>query len=111
MHPAQYWRRRKSAEYLKDIYGHGSERTLAKLATIGGGPEIIYSGRIPLYTQESLDKWALSKLSAPVRSTSERPAQSRAPDRAEAAEAAPVEDRPRRADAVAPLMRSFVKSF
>jgi hypothetical protein len=79
MHPAQYWRRRKSAEYLKDIYGHGSERTLAKLATIGGGPEIIYSGRIPLYTQESLDKWALSKLSAPVRSTSERPPQGTAP--------------------------------
>jgi hypothetical protein len=89
MHPAQYWRRRKSAEYLKDIHGHGSERTLAKLATIGGGPEIIYSGRIPLYTQESLDKWALSKLSAPVRSTSERPAQSRAPDCAEVVEVEP----------------------
>jgi hypothetical protein len=89
MQPTQYWRRRKSAEYLKDIYGHGSERTLEKLATIGGGPEIIYSGRIPLYTQESLDKWALSKLSAPVRSTSERPAQSRAPDCAEVVEVEP----------------------
>jgi hypothetical protein len=103
MHPAEYWRRDQSAVYLKSTYGHGSKRTLAKLATTGGGPEMFYSGRIPLYTQESLDKWALGKLSGPVCSTSERAPQSDtltkrgrpagakpvsvAPDRAEAAEA------------------------
>jgi hypothetical protein len=83
MRPAEFWRREQSAVYLKSTYGHGSKRTLAKLATTGGGPEMFYSGRIPLYTQESLDKWALGKLSGPVGSTSERDPQNDAPRRRE----------------------------
>jgi hypothetical protein len=67
-----YLRRRDAAQYLRAKFGHGSHRTLAKLATLGGGPEIIYCGRIPLYSEEALDAWAMSKLSGPVRSTSER---------------------------------------
>lgn len=72
MHPVQYLRRKKAAEFLKRKYGHGSARTLAKLASLGGGPEMVYSGRIPLYSEAALDAWAMSKLSEPVRSTSER---------------------------------------
>jgi len=72
MHPAQYLRRKDAAAYLKAKYGFCSVATLAKLATIGGGPEFQYLGDIPLYVEEKLDAWALSKLSTPVRSTSQR---------------------------------------
>ena len=70
--PCKFLRRNQAAEYLKERYGQGSPRTLAKLASIGGGPEMVYAGRIPLYTPDALDAYALSKLSGPVRSTSER---------------------------------------
>lgn len=46
--------------------------TLAKLATVGGGPAMQYSGRIPLYRLSDLDEWAERKLSRPVYSTSEK---------------------------------------
>jgi 2-hydroxychromene-2-carboxylate isomerase len=46
--------------------------TLAKMATVGGGPPMQYSGRIPLYHLHDLDKWAEERLSKTVRSTSER---------------------------------------
>ena len=72
MHPTQYLRRKQAGAYLKNKYGFGAEKTLAKLAVVGGGPEIFYAGtRTPLYTEEKLDAWAQSKISKPVRSTSE----------------------------------------
>jgi hypothetical protein len=46
--------------------------TLAKMATVGGGPAMQYSGRIPLYHLSDLDQWAEERLSKSVRSTSER---------------------------------------
>lgn len=46
--------------------------TLAKMATVGGGPAMQYSGRIPLYHLRDLDEWAEERLSKSVRSTSER---------------------------------------
>lgn len=46
--------------------------TLAKMATVGGGPMMQYSGRIPLYHVNDLDTWANDRLSKSVRSTSER---------------------------------------
>lgn len=49
-------------------------RTLNKLASIGGGPVMQYSGRIPLYRPEDLDAWAEQRLSKPVRSTAEKAA-------------------------------------
>ena len=52
MQPEQYKRRKQAAEYLKAKYGHGSPKTLAKLACIGGGPEMVYAGSIPLYWAE-----------------------------------------------------------
>ena len=70
--PRQFLRRKQAAAYLKETYGFGAERTLAKLATLGGGPEMIYAGRVPLYTIPNLDVWALSRMSGPVRSTSKK---------------------------------------
>lgn len=48
--------------------------TLAKWATVGGGPAMTYAGRIPLYHLDDLDTWAAERLCAPVRSTAERSA-------------------------------------
>jgi hypothetical protein len=48
-----------------------SEKTLAKLACIGGGPIYRLFGRIPPYLNVDLDAYAEAKLSKPVRSTSE----------------------------------------
>ncbi len=72
MHPAEYLRRDKAAEYLKVKYGHGSKRTLAKLASIGGGPAFRKVGAMVVYTKDDLDEWALSRISSPRRSTSDR---------------------------------------
>ena len=67
-----YLRRRAAAEYLRENRGIPcSEKTLAKLACIGGGPVYRLFGRIPLYSIADLDAYADSKLSKPVHSTSE----------------------------------------
>jgi hypothetical protein len=60
-------RRRAASVYLLET--HGIERapgTLAKLATIGGGPVFQRVGRVPLYSPSDLDDWALSLLSGPM---------------------------------------------
>ena len=67
----EFLRRTEAAEYLKEKYGHGSPRTLAKLATLGGGPIFRKFGRVVLYTRDDLDRWALEGMTAPVKSTSE----------------------------------------
>ena len=65
-------RRAEASAYLKDKHGLDYKaNTLAKLFTIGGGPLVRKSGRVPLYETASLDLWAESKLSPPVRSSSE----------------------------------------
>jgi hypothetical protein len=74
----QYLRRKDAGEYLKQTYGHSSERSLAKLATLGGGPTYRKVGRIVVYLREDLDAWALAKISGPVSSTSEYDATERA---------------------------------
>jgi hypothetical protein len=72
MHPRQYLRRKDASTYLREQWGvPRAPRTLAKLASIGGGPEMVYAGRIPLYSPESLDEYAIAQFSRPVRSTSE----------------------------------------
>jgi len=81
MHNAQYLRRKTAGEYLKTKFGFGSEKTLAKLACVGGGPEFCKAGTAVLYTQEALDMWALAKIGGPVRSTSARDPQSEAPSK------------------------------
>jgi hypothetical protein len=67
----RFLRRKQAGEYLLAKYGFGAEKTLAKVAVVGGGPEYRKAGRIPLYTIEALDNWALAKIGAPVHSTSE----------------------------------------
>lgn len=71
MQSAQYLRRKDAAQYLIERYGHGSPRTLAKLAVIGGGPMFRRFGRIVVYDPADLDKWAQSRLSQPMASTSD----------------------------------------
>ena len=67
-----YLRRRAAAEYLREKRGiPTSEKTLAKLACIGGGPLYRLFGRIPLYLIADLDAYAEAKISKPVHSTSE----------------------------------------
>jgi hypothetical protein len=73
MHPAQYLRRKQAGEYLKSRYGFGSEKTLAKLASVGGGPEFRKAGVAAVYEPAKLDEWALAKIGAPQNSTSDRP--------------------------------------
>ncbi|GAC1040272.1 hypothetical protein [Rhizobium sp. No.120] len=73
--PAQRPRLRRSdvPNYLASKHGIDiAVSTLAKMATIGGGPAMQYSGRIPLYHIHDLDKWVEERLSKAVRSTSER---------------------------------------
>jgi hypothetical protein len=70
--PNKFFRRSAAAQYIREEWGVPcAPRTLAKLATIGGGPEMQKLGRIPLYTPQSLDEWVQSRLSRPVHSTSE----------------------------------------
>jgi hypothetical protein len=67
-----YLRREAAAEYIKKKWGLPcSSKTLAKLAVVGGGPVFRKSGRYPIYTFDDLDEWVQSRISKPVRSTSE----------------------------------------
>lgn len=66
-------RRSEVPTYLLDKHGIPvALATLNKLASIGGGPAMQYSGRIPLYHVDDLDRWASERLSQPVSSTSQR---------------------------------------
>ena len=67
------FRRKDASAYLKAVWGLDyAPRTLAKLACIGGGPEMEYAARFPTYTDRGLDKFARAKLSSPVSNTTER---------------------------------------
>lgn len=65
-------RRKAAAKYVNDKTGFCTPGTLAKLATIGGGPKFRYLSRYPVYTTPDLDAWIESLLSGKVASTSER---------------------------------------
>lgn len=69
----RYRKRADAAQYLREHWGFScTANSLAKLASQGGGP--IYrraGGKFAVYATECLDEWAESKLSEPVRSTSE----------------------------------------
>ncbi|GHD07725.1 hypothetical protein ACFOEZ_04155 [Tianweitania populi] len=68
-------RRSEVPGYMMEKHGIPvAEATLAKMATVGGGPTMQYAGRIPLYTPDDLDAWAGERLSKPVRSTAARKA-------------------------------------
>lgn len=67
----RFLRRAEAAEYTKTHYGFGTKKTLEKLASIGGGPEFRKVGRLVLYEPDAIDRWALARMSAPMRSTSD----------------------------------------
>lgn len=72
MEPHRFLRRKAASAYLQKT--HGLDRapsTLAKLAVIGGGPLFRRINRVPLYSTGDLDSWVASKLSRPMRSTSD----------------------------------------
>jgi hypothetical protein len=75
----RFMRRREASRYLKDKYGFGASRTLAKGVVTGDTPVFHKAGRIVLYTREALDAWALAKISGPLKSSSEAAAASRRP--------------------------------
>ena len=67
----QFLRRKEAAEYLRKYYGFCTQRSLAKLATVGGGPEYRKIGkRIVVYEPLKLDEWARSRIGKPQQSTS-----------------------------------------
>ena len=69
----KYFTRKEAAEYLSNTLGlPTSPKTLAKLATIRGGPEYQrFGNRRVVYTLTSITKWAQSKLSKPIFNTSQ----------------------------------------
>ena len=65
-------RRWEASEYMELAHGLTvAPATLAKLASVGGGPGFHRVGRIPLYPRDELDRWATEKLGCMVMSTSE----------------------------------------
>jgi hypothetical protein len=67
----QYLRPPQAATFLRDNFGFGAPRTLAKLRVLGGGPPYRKIGRLVVYDPSDLAEWASAKMSAPRRNTSE----------------------------------------
>jgi hypothetical protein len=66
-------RRKAAADYIRDAHGQlVAARTLAKLASLGGGPAFRKAGKFPLYEPDDLDAWALARLSSKVFRSSDR---------------------------------------
>jgi hypothetical protein len=69
---ARMLRRSEASAYVREHWAFPcSTAWLAKLAVVGGGPTFRRAGRFPIYATADLDDWARSRISAPVRSTSE----------------------------------------
>jgi hypothetical protein len=69
--PDALLRRQPTAAALTAAGFQTSPKTLATLATRGGGPRFRKYGRYPVYRWGDALAWAKSRLSAPVNSTSE----------------------------------------
>jgi hypothetical protein len=66
-------RRSEVPGYLAQKFGITiAVATLAKLASVGGGPGMQYNGRIPLYPVKELDVWAEGRITPVYASTTER---------------------------------------
>lgn len=63
--------RQQAAAFLTAHGYRTAPATLAKLASIGGGPLFESFGRKPLYRETDLIEWARSKTTGPRRSTSD----------------------------------------
>jgi hypothetical protein len=64
--------RKEAAEFLTNLGYKTASATLAKLASVGGGPLFESFGRKPLYRSTDLLEWAQARSSGPRRSTSDR---------------------------------------
>ena len=63
-------RRWEAAEYLALVHGiEIAAATLAKYASVGGGPGFQRSIRTPLYPRDELDRWAAERLGNVIRNT------------------------------------------
>ena len=67
----QFLRPPQAAAFLRENFGFGAVRSLAKMRVIGGGPNYHTAGRLILYTEADLLAWAKSRLTGPHRSTSD----------------------------------------
>lgn len=67
----RYLRRADAGDYIKASYGFCSAKTLAKLASVGGGPSYFRAGNVALYAREALDEWAQAKIGKQHASTAE----------------------------------------
>jgi hypothetical protein len=63
--------RREAAQWLTERGFRTAEASLAKAATVGGGPTYRKFGRKPLYYVKDLEAYVAGRLSRPRRSTSE----------------------------------------
>lgn len=64
--------RREASDYLTERGYRVATNTLAKYATVGGGPAFESFGRKPLYTERALLDWIASRTTGPRRSTSDQ---------------------------------------
>lgn len=65
-------RRWEASHYLRIVHGlEIATATLAKYASVGGGPPYHKSNRTPLYPRDELDRWAADRLGGLVRSSSD----------------------------------------
>ncbi len=65
-------RRWEASDYLRIAHGITiAPATLAKMASVGGGPAYNKANRTPLYPVEELDRWAAARLGNLVHSTSD----------------------------------------
>jgi hypothetical protein len=73
MVPKQHLTRQEASDYLTNVRGlPTSPKTLAKFATVGGGPEYRkFGSRRVVYEVSALDAWVESKLSRPFANTSQ----------------------------------------
>lgn len=69
--PEKFFTRPEAAAHVRERGLPCTEGTLAKLASVGGGPAYRTFGRRAFYTAADLDAWVANKLSAPRMSTTE----------------------------------------
>lgn len=66
-----YLSRKEASTFLASLGLFVAPSTLAKYATVGGGPRFRHFGRQVKYLMSDLISWAMARLSGPVGSTSE----------------------------------------
>ncbi len=65
-------RRWEASVYLRDKFGiAAAPATLARLASVGGGPKFQKQNAYPLYPTDELDSWAEEQLGPLLSSTSD----------------------------------------